>query len=373
MYQINLTDANPLSANNTKLVNLTNIEGIVARHMELSIYKSTCDDRTFKKTVFIFIGYEYKVSYFDSTGCVKTVTGVVTGMSGDNAVVCPNGGTGNQYIILKYLPKPVSSDDGTVSVVRGIPNCILSGDRPEYNNPIEETIPIGNIMDVSYSCRTIEPPKFPERGVEVVLLGISAEVCRAVVVNLRMIFDGCDVEDAIRDVNLEIGKKYTIAYFDSSNRTTYELDGKLIKISETDRMGSSENFVREVPGIGNSLYQNRETVYDTKVNYMNGEEIDHDIELVFDTSTDFSGEYHAVMLSTIRDCTPIVEDEPDIPEEPEEPTDPEVPEDPDKIIDMISGCTVIKLNADTQQVEFTNHCGTKVVPLQEIMDYYFGN
>lgn len=371
MYQINLTDANPLSTNNTKLVNLTNIEGIVDRHMEISIYKSTCDDRTFKKTIFIFMGYEYKVSYFSSSGCVKTVTGIVTGMSGANAVVCPNGGAGNQYIILKYYPKSTTTDDGcTASVVRGIPNCILSGDRPEYNEPIEETIPIGNIVDVSYSCKPIEPPKFPERGVEVVLLGISAELCRAVVVNLRMIYDGCDIPDAIKDVNLEVGKKYTMAYYDSNSKTIYEFDGKLISIKETDRVGSAENIVREVPGICNSLYQNRENVYDAKVAYMTGEEIDHDVELVFDTSTDFSGEYHSIMLSAIRDCTYIVEDEPD---EPEEPTDPEPPEEPDKIIDMISGCTVIELNADSQQVKFTNHCGTKTVPLQEIMDYYFGN
>ena len=54
-----------LQKSNT-FVNLLNAESSIVQHVELSLYKSTSDNRTLKKTVFIFAGYEYEVTYYDT-------------------------------------------------------------------------------------------------------------------------------------------------------------------------------------------------------------------------------------------------------------------------------------------------------------------
>ena len=61
--QRNLTNGSVSGSKN--FVNLVRTESSIVDHMELSLYKSTCDNRTLKKTVLVFIGYEYTVSFYD--------------------------------------------------------------------------------------------------------------------------------------------------------------------------------------------------------------------------------------------------------------------------------------------------------------------
>ena len=378
MLEINLTNG----SQTRNFVNLVNSECSIESHMELTLYKSTCDNRTLKKTVYIFEGYEYCFKFFDSeSGCIRNITGMVESMTGDNSN--PNG----QYITVKYFDTSSSetTSDADVSVTRGLPNCGCFFNKPDagkYNTPISVDIPISSISDVSYVRGTPEPGKPPrKKGVKVVLLGISADIVRAVVINLKMIDDGCDCSDAVRDVNLKTGNIYTIAYYSSRNKAMYEFDGKLISIKETDQLPSTDTVVRcpvcEQVGLGDSIYNssNCTCVTNDKDEYLTSEPMDKDILLTFDISEDFSGEYATIMLSWIRDCKPIAE-YPDVDDGGNTgTTDPDIPNCEcccGKPIHMTSGETSITIDPVTKDVTFTNDNINDKVSLQEVIDFYFG-
>ena len=380
MLEINLTNGSQSQTRN--FVNLVNSECSIESHMELTLYKSTCDNRTLKKTVYIFEGYEYCFKFFDSeSGCIRSITGMVESMTGDNSN--PNG----QYITVKCFDTSSSetTSDADVSVTRGLPNCGCFFNKPDagkYNTPITVDIPISSISDVSYVRGTPEPGKPPrKKGVKVVLLGISADIVRAVVINLKMIDDGCDCSDAVRDVNLKAGNIYTIAYYSSRNKAMYEFDGKLISIKETDQLPSTDTVVRcpvcEQVGLGDSIYNssNCTCITNDKDEYLTSEPMDKDILLTFDISEDFSGEYATIMLSWIRDCKPIAE-YPDMDDGGNTGTiDPDIPNCEcccGKPIHMASGETSITIDPVTKDVTFTNDNISDKVSLQEVIDFYFG-
>lgn len=373
MLEINLTNGSQAN-----LVNLMRTESSIESHMELSLYKSTCNNKTLKKTVLVFVGYEYCIRYFDlNTGCTKTITGLVESITGDNS------NTTGQYITVKYYDTTASttSDDADVSVIKGLPKCGCIFNKPsddKYNTPVSVDIPISNITDISYAVGQPTPcPVPPKKGVIVVLLGISAEILRAVVINLKLIDDGGScAEEAVRDVNLKVGNIYTIAYFSSNNKAMYEFDGKLVSIQETDQAPSTNSIVRatnEQYGLNNSIYNSNCTCVSTDDadQYICANALEKDVLLTFDTSTDFSGEYLTIALSWIRDCVPIAE-YPDVDEPSTGTGDNDDPTCTCGPIEMASGETAISINPMTGEVEYTKDNIKNTITLQEIMDFYFG-
>lgn len=362
------------SVSNSSFVNLVTYESFVKSHMELSLFKNTCDNKILKKTVYVFTDYEYEISFYDTNdGKRKTITGLV---------ISVNEAINGNSITIKYIPEKTSNsnNDADISVNRG-PGCGCLYNKPDiskYDSPVTIIIPVANITDINYvaGSNPITPNK-PKKGVEVVLLGISAEFVRAVVINLKMIDDCAD--EAVKDVYLKVGGVYNIAYFDSNDKSMYELEGKLLSISETKNNVSNNSIIHQTKrteqcGLNNSIYNsgcNCEDCNSTdKDDYMNSDGLENEVLLTFDCSSDFSSHYHTLKLSTVRDCTVISETD--------VPTNGFVNNDTccdcnTGPIEMSSGNTKIIINPITGEVNYSGGCTTfGSCTLQEIMDFYFG-
>lgn len=369
MLQVQRNLTNGSASGSKNFVNLVRTESSIVDHMELSLYKSTCDNRTLKKTVLVFIGYEYTVSFYDiRSNKLVTITGVVESFTGDNI------SAGNQYFTLRYIPETSTSSDVDKEVIKGLPNCGCVFNKPsadKYQSSTTIDIYPAVITDMNYASEYVPQHKVPKKGVKVVLLGISAELVRAVVVNLKLLEDGCGCEDAVRDVNLKVGNIYTIAYFNSKDMTMYEFDGKLVAIKETELKPSKDSVVRQCEnvGLGDSIYTSNCECGCTD-DYLTSDPLSTDVLLTFDTSTDFTGEYQSVMLSWIRDCKPISES----PELPPDMTYPPCNCDvcQNKDIEITSGNTKVVINPKTQEVAYNHNNMDGVVTLQEVIDFYFG-
>ena len=366
--QRNLTNGSVSGSKN--FVNLVRTESSIVDHMELSLYKSTCDNRTLKKTVLVFIGYEYTVSFYDiRSNKLVTITGVVESFTGDNI------SAGNQYFTLRYIPETSINSDVDKEVIKGLPNCGCVFNKPsvdKYQGSTTIDIYTAVITDMNYTSEYVPHPGVPKKGVKVVLLGISAELVRAVVVNLKLLEDGCNCEDAVRDVNLRTGNTYTIAYFNSKDKTMYEFDGKLVAIKETELKPANDSVVRQCEnvGLGDSIYTS-DCECGCTDDYMTSDPLSTDVLLTFDTSTDFTGEYQSIMLSWIRDCKPIDECPELPPDHPYPPCGCETCQHY-KDIEITSGNTKVVIDPKTQEVAYNHNHIDGTVTLQEIIDFYFG-
>ena len=362
------------SASNSTFVNFMNSESSIVSHMELTLFKQTCDYKTLKKTVFIFVGYEYTIDFFDhSIGRANKITGRVDSINGDNSNQM------SQSLSVTYLVKPSdSTSDNTTSVTRGpVCGCQNKPNSDKYNLTATVTIPISNITDVNYTGQNpIDPENKPKRGVEVVLLGISAEMVRAVAINLKMIDDHCD--EAVKDIFMKVGGIYNIAYMDPTDKTMYEIQGRLLAINETNNNVSNSNSVvrqcncNEQYGLNNSIYNTGckcECGSTDKDNFITSDIIENEVLLTMDCSMDFSGHYHTVKLSTIRDCSIV--DESGV-------------KDPTNGTNMDCGCasqpiilkagnTKVTIDPVTQNVSYSGGaCSFGNITLQDLVDFYFG-
>lgn len=362
--QRNLTNGSSVS--NT-FVNFVNSESTIDNHMELTLYKTTCDNKTLKKTVYVFTDYEYTVTYYDVyTGSMRTITGLVSKIKGSATDVS------SQYLTFKYIPEKTTTENNETSFNRGPGcGCFNKPNTDKYDSPEIIDISVGSITDISYVAGNPINPEKPKKGVEVVLLGISAEFVRAVCINLKLI-DDCS-EDAIRDIYMKVGGIYNVAYFDPAEKAIFELEGKLLSISETNNNVLNDTIVRrtkEQCGLNNSIYNCNCPTTD-KDDYINGDNIEKEVLLTFDCSGDFSGHYHTMKLSTIRDCKVISEAEVNTNSGSSSNGCCNCNTDP---IEMHSGNTKIILDPVTMEVKYSGGCTTfGTVQLQEIMDFYFGN
>lgn len=368
---------NRTSCNNSVIVNLSNIESSIEEHLELSLYKRTSDNRTLKKTVMVFPGYEYEITYRDDgSGQCHKVKGLVYSISGYGTNLS------SQIITMKYKNKPPKPESGCdKEITQGLPNCGCVLKKPNDNKYFDETttvdIYVAYITDINYIGSGVrpEPPVPPRKMVKVVLLGISADIIRAVVINLKMLED--DKKEAVRDVCMKTGGIYTVTYFNAKDRAIYEFNGKLISIKETDQVPDPANCIvrkTEHVGMADSIYEECEMCFTEVDSYLNSCCIKKDVLLTFDTSIDFSGEYESIMLSWIRDCK-VIDEEPEV----TPPADPDDPESGDnkcdcccgKEIKMNVGGNQLVIDPASQSVELTTDTSKEKYSLQEIMDFYF--
>ena len=376
MLQVCQCSGKTASASNSTFVNFMNSESSIVSHMELTLFKQTCDYKTLKKTVFIFIGYEYTIDFFNyGTGKKDKITGRVDAINGDNSNQM------SQSLTVTYLIKPDgSNNDDTIGVTRGpICGCQNKPNADKYNTTATVTIPISNITDVCYTgSNPIDPENKPKKGVEVVLLGISAEMVRAVIINLKMIDDACD--EAVKDIYMKVGGIYNIAYMDPVEKTMYEIQGRLLAINETNNNVSNCNSVvrqtvNEQCGLNNSIYNagcNCESCNNSdKDNFITSDTIEKEVLLTMDCSMDFSGHYHTVKLSTIRDCTVV--DESGVIDNTGNSSNCGCDCNTEPII-LKSGNTKVTIDPKTQNVAYSGGtCSFGNITLQELVDFYFGN
>lgn len=385
MLQITNTKKESVSRTN---VNIVLADSYIANHLEITLAKSQGTE-TLRKFVFVFVEYEYTVCFFDEqTGKRITATGLVESINGDNN--CP----GNQYIVLRCQPeKPSKKTTKEKTIVSGMPTCgcfLSSSAADKYQTDIYHTIPIRNIYDISYAGDKRPDPSGggcdcdKNKEVKVVLLGISADVVKAVIVNLKMLMDG--KEGSMKDVTLKMGNDYNIAYYNNTEKTIYEFDGKLISIRPIDKKPPECAPVRisEQVGMGNSIYSSGCGCGSTdRDEFMEREQNSNDIELKFDTSEFNAGSTETILLSWLRDCTLLFDYS--IPEE--NPEQPPIDTDCDcdsceykkQEVKLTSGTTevLIDFKDGANGVVCYKNGPTDGVPngtisLQELVDFYFG-
>ena len=157
-------------------------------------------------------------------------------------------------------------------------------------------IPTANILDVKcvYTNRHKEE-------VRVMILGISAEIVKAIIINMNIFDDR--YESAVKKVTLECGKMYDIMY--KRNGTVYNCIGRAISIEEDDRSHPAENeccHVREHVNHHNHSYIEFDDV--SKAEFMEAKPVKR-VKITLDVSETFCGDYETILLGDIIDCTAI--------------------------------------------------------------------
>ena len=368
------------SDSNYRFLTAVSTEADLKEYLEVTLTKQKDTGRTLRKIVMVFPGYEYQIVYWDTDNCcIVKATGLVQAVS-------------ESTITLKYFDFPISGDGespsvDTRTVQQGMPNCGCVFNKPNskiYCGPNTAFIPVMNISDINYSGLAPSPCKPPKEMVKTVLLGISAEIVRAVSINLKMLEDNCD--NAVKDIVLQVGNVYTVVYRDKKNRATYEFDGKLMGIAETNKECKDGVSIVRTPcdncqtvGMGDSIYnaQNCDTCNKTdKDAYMESDGLQNDVILTFDTSLTFTGDYENIMLSQIRDVK-LLEDHHDDPKPRPEPgpgprPGPCPPPPKDKIY-YDCGKTAVEINVITEDVKYKRPMMQRPehMPLKEVMDFYF--
>lgn len=158
-------------------------------------------------------------------------------------------------------------------------------------------IPIANIIDI----KSLDDKKH-NREVKVLILGISAEIVKAIIINMS-IFDD-KYENAVKQITLEAGKTYDISYM--MNNTIYNCTGKIVRIEEDDDNTNVSSpsccHVREHIRDCNSSYIGFDDV--SKEEFMNANPVKR-VRITMDTSEMFDGGYETILLGSIIDCTLI--------------------------------------------------------------------
>ena len=137
------------------------------------------------------------------------------------------------------------------------------------------------------------------------LLGISANIVKAIVVRLDFIEENLD--DAIKYVELHKGGIYDLCY-ETRDGTLFESRVKLMDIEEVPNDGtcgcrSKYGYVREHVGCSNAIYTR---CHHDKDDFLMSEPV-RKIKLIVDTSEDFEGRYEAIMLDMVRDCKEVID------------------------------------------------------------------
>lgn len=257
------------------------------------------------KEILIFTDMEYKVSFYDATyGVMKIVTGLVTNVYEDQIKIkCIDSGK-DMVDCNKCRNKNTCEKAQKNHNLPPMPicNCILNpSDTSKYNDPVVYFIPLANIIDVAYIQNNVpDEPKKPKKGVKVMILGISATIVKAIVIQLEIFDDNS--EEAVKYVELQKGGIYDIAY--DLKGTIYESRIKVINIEECDNRhhdSCHDNIVRENIGMHNSIYMDSYHHHD-KTDFMKEPPV-RKVKITVDTSETFDGNLEIIMLDSIRDCT----------------------------------------------------------------------
>lgn len=194
------------------------------------------------------------------------------------------------------------------------PNECLCANRNDLYNYITKsnvTILLSNISSISDAYKTITTSKCKE-VTKVSILGISSEFIRSVIIRLRIYSDDANVD--VTTIDMEVGKKYNVQYFDHRDHTMYEVEGRLTHIAIDKHYGDEpeqHGFVRpecpadpEIVGMGNNLYYTNE-------HYMElPKDCPEKIVFIFDTSKANESTYDYVRLTDIRDIYEVKSEDP---------------------------------------------------------------
>ena len=250
-----------------------------------------------EKTVDVYPGKQYTIKFY-STGDEKVITASGTIQNIDSDTI--------------YL-ESISAIDSTTCL------CATRYNLGQYVKVYIVSAPMQNIYDIT-EIPEIDPnnPPIPEeRNVVIVsVLGLSAEICRSVIIRLRIYKDNRVPLYSEVPVDVKVGNTYKLTYIGRADQAVYELEGKLIEIVEAPKFGGFTQLngymrnecCQEVVGEGNTIYD-ADHFMDLPKDYTDGEKI----KLIFDSSKSFESTYDTVWLKDIRSIELVKEDgkEPD--------------------------------------------------------------
>lgn len=250
---------------------------------------------------------EYKFTFFDpNTGGVQTIIGLVKAIYENQIKIVYSSTSNSKCANCSKCNECTQSSTSSSTTTEGMPTCSCVLNPPDYSkyNEIKTYfVPVSNIIDVSYlvyGSSNNEETKESEEDIEVMLLGISATIVKAIVIRLGILDDS--IQDAVRYVELETGGIYDIAY-ECKDGTIYESRVKVVKIEEVDgnetECKTGKGFVREHVGCHNAIYT---TSCKPRDEFMNAPPV-RKVRITIDTSETFSGRYEVISLASIRDCT----------------------------------------------------------------------
>lgn len=248
------------------------------------------------KEIFIFPNMEYDFSFYDSnSGILRSLRALVTNVYEDQIKVKHITNAGCTCSRCSQLCNKKKINEPPMPTC----NCILNPpDVSKYNEPETYFISIHNLVSVSY----INGPKDRKGDVNVMILGISASMVKAIVVRLE-IFDDSKRE-AIKLVDLKAGNVYNITY-EGRDGTIYETTGRVARIEEVvdgccPPVKPGRGFVREYVASDNCIYHDARP--HDKSDFMNEKPVKM-VKIIMDSSEYYDDSVEFIMLHSIRDCT----------------------------------------------------------------------
>lgn len=253
---------------------------------------SISSDNT-SKSILVFPGTEYSIIFYDANlGIRKSITGLILD------VYC------NQIKVKEKRSCNCSTCNNkdccnscNFSNSKNIGCIYCPPDTSSYEELKTYFIPINNIMGIDYVKNTNNSSNgsYIDEEEKFVLLGISATAVHAIIVHLDLFTD--DHQDAVKSIDLKRDNVYDVVY--EVDGITYEITGRVVEIKQL--AGETESYVvRENTGLDNSVYTDATKFVLSRPTVKN-------IQIVFDTSDNFTGSYETINLSSIRDCTLMVD------------------------------------------------------------------
>ena len=246
-------------------------------------------------SIFLVPNMEYIFTYIDpDTGMPKSIKALTEAFYEDCIKVKYLDESKNE--VCHKCPNRKATTIGLVKKCSCILNPITIS---KYNGPQVFFIPIANLINVTH----VPTDKY-NGEVRVMLLGISAEVVKAIIIRMA-IFDD-KIEDAVKHVTLEAGKVYDLTYISKDHVYTNRF--RVVSIEEDNGCPCSKpgnGYVREHIGFHNSIYVNFNDT--TKEEFISANPVKKVKIIVEDTEND-SGLVSSIMLDCIRDCT-LIDDE----------------------------------------------------------------
>lgn len=251
-------------------------ENNLESYLSFKLYTDTEDSYT---ETDVFVGGVYSITWYDSVNQTMQT---------------------NKYIHVTNINASRIVGSYVVDNYPGECLCVHREDLYDYVTTKSVLIPVSNIYSITHI--NVQQTEKCKEVTKVSVLGISSDFIRSVIIRLRIYSDDADTD--ITTVDMEVGKRYNIQYFDHNDHTMYEIEGKLTNIAIDRHFGDEPpqtGFVRpecpcpEEVGIGNSIYYTQDHFMELP------KDCPEKVVFIFDTSTINHSTYDHVRLTDIRD------------------------------------------------------------------------
>lgn len=263
------------------------------------------NEDTYETEVCVFKDSEYKFSFYDGNiGTIRTVTGMVDDIFDTVIVLMVSKFEEDQVTCesCKVCECPCQGNKETIPLI----DCRYNQYKhrhDKYKGPDIVQIPITNILNAEYSTSICDETKNDAGGFYTMIIGISAEVVKSIVVNLSFFSD--KQEEAFKYVELRAGNVYDIVF--EENGTIFETRAKVERIVPEDKkkLTPNDSFIREYVAADDEVYSHKCPCKDDFMKSLPPEAI----KIIVDISQEFNGRYEVISLDKIRDCKLIEDNE----------------------------------------------------------------